>query len=67
METVDAVVGSYGRMDEHVLGALARSEAPWRDAHRGVPPLERWHEEIDLGSMVRYYSAVEEDGSSVVV
>ena len=67
VETVDAVVSSYGQMDEHVLASLARSEAPWRDARRAVPPLERGHEEIDLGSMVRYYSAVEEDGSSVVV
>lgn len=67
VETVNAVVSSYGRMDEHVLSTLARSEAPWRDARRGVPPLERGHEEIDLGSMVCYYSAVEDDESSVAV
>ena len=66
-ETVDAVVSSYGQMDEHVLSTLVRSEAPWRDARRGVPPLERGHEEIDLGSMVRYYSAVEEDENSVAI
>lgn len=65
--TVDAVVGSYGKMHVHALSTLVRSEAPWRDARRGVPPLERGHEEIDLGSMVRYYSAVEDDESLVAI
>ena len=65
--TVDAVVGSYGKMHVHALSTLVRSEAPWRDARRGVPPLERGHEEIDLGSMVRYYTAVEDDESSAAI
>lgn len=67
LKTINAVVSRYGRMGAHALSALARHEAPWRDARRGLAADEQGHEEITLASMVEYYSAIEDEESSVVV
>jgi len=60
-ETVDAVLGSYGKLSGRQLSHLTHSEAPWRDARRGLAPTDRSTREISPASMQAFYTALDTD------
>jgi uncharacterized phage-associated protein len=57
-ETIDIVLDHYGKLNAQQLSALTHSEAPWKDARRGVQPGERGHQVITLEAMMEYYSSL---------
>ena len=57
-ETVDAVLGYYGDRPARWLSDLTHSEAPWRDARKGLGPQERGMNEITLAAMAEYYESL---------
>lgn len=58
-ETVDVVVEYYGDKNAQYLSDLTHSEAPWRNARRGIPEGERGNAEITLEHMMEYYSSLQ--------
>ncbi len=61
LETVGAVVGFYGDKTAQWLSDLTHSEAPWRDARKGLSDGAGSQEEITLAAMDEYYSSLAED------
>jgi len=57
-DTADAVLGYYGKMSSQWLSDLTHSEAPWRDARKGLAPGERGANEITRAAMHEYYSGL---------
>lgn len=57
-ETVDAVLRAYGPRPAHALSELSHSEAPWKDARKGLAPGERGSREITHASMAEYYDSL---------
>ena len=55
--TVRAVLDHYGDKTSLWLIAYAR-EKPWRDARKGLDPLEPGNFEITQAAMARYYSSL---------
>jgi uncharacterized phage-associated protein len=64
-ETVDIVVGQYGKHSAQWLSELTHMEDPWREARAGLGVAERGTREITLDSMAEYYSALTEQGETV--
>ena len=62
-ETVDAVLDYYGDKSAQWLIELTHMEDPWKQARKGLPPLERGNRVIPLDAMADYYSSlpVEDD------
>ncbi len=54
-ETVDAVLGYYGRKSAQWLVDLTHKERPWRKARGNLPPGQRSHNVISHESMASYY------------
>ncbi|WP_345423969.1 Panacea domain-containing protein [Pseudonocardia xishanensis] len=57
-ETVDLVIGSYGRFSAQQLSELTHREEPWISARHGLGPSVRSNHEIEPQAMQDYYSAV---------
>ncbi|MEM9594748.1 MAG: type II toxin-antitoxin system antitoxin SocA domain-containing protein [Acidobacteriota bacterium] len=60
-ETVDAVLRYYGDRSSQWLSDLTHSEAPWRDARRGLAPGDRGKREISKAAMAEFYSGLASD------
>jgi uncharacterized phage-associated protein len=61
LETVEAIVASYGDKSAWELSNLTHNEAPWVDARTGVPPMQRSSNVITLESMAEYYGSLTDD------
>ncbi len=57
-ETVRVVLKSYGDKSSLWLSELTHREKPWRDARRGLGPLDRGNKEITQAAMAKYYSSL---------
>jgi uncharacterized phage-associated protein len=57
-ETVDLVLGFYGKMSSQELSNLTHQETPWRQARKGMGSDERGSTVISLASMHEYYSGL---------
>jgi uncharacterized phage-associated protein len=57
-ETVDAVIGFYGKRSSMELSQMTHQEDPWIKARLGLAPAERGNREISLGSMAEYYGGL---------
>jgi uncharacterized phage-associated protein len=57
-DTIDGVLGFYGKMSSQQLSDLTHRERPWRDARRGLSPGERGSVEITHAAMVEYYGSL---------
>lgn len=57
-ETVDSVLGFYGRHNSHWLSELTHAEAPWLEARKGLQPGQRGTAEITQASMAEYYGSL---------
>ena len=62
-ETIDAVLDYYGDKSAQWLIDLTHMEDPWKQARKGLPPLERGSRVMSLDTIADYYSSlpVEED------
>ena len=62
-ETVDAVLDYYGDKSAQWLIDLTHIEGPWKQARKGLPPLERGSRVMSLDMIADYYSSlsVEDD------
>lgn len=62
-ETVDAVLEYYGDKSAQWLIELTHMEDPWKQARKGLPPLERGSRVMSLDAIADYYSSlpVEDD------
>jgi len=58
-DTIDRVVEFYGNKSAQWLSDLTHSEAPWREARRGIPDGVRGNAEITLESMAMYYESLQ--------
>lgn len=57
-ESIDAVLGFYGKMSGAHLGELSHREAPWREARGDTPPGARSSAEIPIQKMAEYYEGL---------
>ena len=57
-ETVDIVLGFYGKMPSQQLSDLTHREEPWKNARRGIGSNERGNEPITLAAMAEYYEGL---------
>jgi uncharacterized phage-associated protein len=57
-ETVDSVLGFYGKMSSQALSNLTHQEDPWKNARAGLGPGDRGAREITHGAMAEYYSSL---------
>jgi len=57
-ETVDAVCDACWGLNAQQLSDMTHSEAPWRNARRGLKDGERGHAVISLADMAEYYSSL---------
>lgn len=57
-ETVEAVVDHYGNKTAQELSERTHLEAPWINARKGLPDVERGSEEITNAAMHEYYSGL---------
>lgn len=60
-ETVDSVLAAYGRLSGRQLSHLSHSEAPWREARKGLDPTDRSTRPIAPESMQSFYAALDTD------
>ena len=67
VETIEAVVGTYGHLNGQQLSQLTHDEDPWRDARRGLRPGERGQVEITPSAMAEYYGSLAADPDSADV
>ena len=58
-ETIDVVLGYYGKLNPQQLSDLTHHERPWRDARHGIPDGERGSAVISLEAMSEYYSSIQ--------
>ena len=59
-ESIDLVLGSYGRYTAHQLSAMTHSKGPWVLARRraGAVELERSSEELDDDEIFEFFDAL---------
>lgn len=57
-ETIEAVLGFYGKRSSMELSQMTHREEPWIKARRGLSPSERGKREITLASMAEYYGGL---------
>jgi uncharacterized phage-associated protein len=60
-ETIDAVLGSYGKLTGRQLSHLTHAEDPWREAREGLSPTARSTRVIETETMQQFYSALDAD------
>ncbi len=58
MDTIDAVLESYGNYNGQQLSNATHNESPWQIARGDLPLGERGNNVISLESMLEYYSAL---------
>lgn len=58
LETIDAVLATYGDKPSHWLSDLTHAESPWKEAREGLDRGERGNQVITLASMHRYYESL---------
>jgi len=58
IETIDAVLASYGGKSAQWLSDLTHMERPWKQARKGRKPGENCRKEITPASMVEYYGSL---------
>jgi uncharacterized phage-associated protein len=56
--TVDVVLEYYGKKTAQYLSQLSHSEAPWKDARKGLSATERGCKVITPAAMVEYYGSL---------
>lgn len=59
IETIDAVLNSYGSKSPQWLSDQTHSEDPWKQARNGLADGDRGEREITLASMAEYYSSIQ--------
>lgn len=59
-ESIDLVLGPYGKFTAHQLSAMTHSEGPWVLARQraGAAPLERSSEELDDEEIFEFFDAL---------
>jgi uncharacterized phage-associated protein len=57
-ETINAILGFYGKRSSMELSQMTHQEDPWIIARRGLSPSERGSREITLASMAEYYGSL---------
>ncbi len=57
-ETIDAVIGFYGKKSGQELVEISHLEKPWIDARKGLKWDERGENEISHTSMAEYYLSI---------
>lgn len=58
IETIDAILKTYGDKSASWLSALTHKEAPWVNARNNLPEGERGSNEITHASMAEYYDSL---------
>ncbi|MDR1217383.1 MAG: DUF4065 domain-containing protein [Oscillospiraceae bacterium] len=58
VDTIEAVIKSYGDKPGYWLRALTHMEDPWRKARGDIPEMEPCTNEITLESMAEYYGSL---------
>jgi uncharacterized phage-associated protein len=58
VESIEAVLKTYGDKTGFWLSELTHQEPPWMDAREGLSPGERGNTEISHGAMVEYYGGL---------
>ena len=58
IETIDAVLQTYGDKSAQWLSDLTHMENPWNDARKGIPSGQNCEEEITLSSLEEYYNSL---------
>jgi uncharacterized phage-associated protein len=66
-ETIDAVLGGYGRLSGRQLSLLTHAEAPWRAAREGLAPTARSTRRITPEAMQEFYAAIDADEDAQLV
>ncbi len=57
-ETIDVVLDYYGDKSAQWLIELTHIEDPWKQARKGLPPLERGSRVMSLDAIADYYSSL---------
>lgn len=57
-ETIDAVIGHYGKMSAVQLSEMTHRERPWLEARGNTPPGEKSNNEITQSAMAEYYGSL---------
>ena|ERR1035437_4073673 len=57
-ETVNAILGFYGKMSSQQLSDLTHREDPWKEARRDLAPTDRGSRVISHASMAEYYGSL---------
>ncbi len=55
---VDTVLDAFGKKPPEWLSALTHSEAPWKDARKGLLPSARGHRPITKSAMKEFYGGL---------
>jgi uncharacterized phage-associated protein len=55
-ETIDAVVGGYGKLSGLQMSIMAHNEEPWKQARKGLPDGASCSRVIDLDVMQEFYT-----------
>lgn len=58
IDTIQAIIGSYGTHNSQWLSDLTHSEEPWKQARQGLSEIARSDREITSASMAEYYSSL---------
>jgi uncharacterized phage-associated protein len=57
-ETIESVVGFYGKYPSQQLSNMTHQEDPWKNARKGLGPGERGDREITHAAMAEYYGSL---------
>lgn len=57
-DTLDIVLENYADKSARWLSEQTHSEAPWRNARKGIPPSERSNKEISWSAMGEFYGSL---------
>ena len=66
-ETIDIVLNHYGKLSGQDLSALTHSEAPWRDARKGLPDTARCNAAITTTALLEFYGALAQSDDADIV
>ena len=61
IESVDAVLSTYGNMSALELSEMTHREDPWLDARHGLRPGQRSNREITYAAMAEFYGGLYEE------
>jgi uncharacterized phage-associated protein len=65
--TIESVVSAYGRLSGRALSDLTHSEAPWRDARKGLGPTDRSMTVIEQDAIYAFYSPLDHENTGVPI